>query len=202
MPGDLVRINMHGGEVHESPSHEVPKPCPFCLDADGKHLDNALCFSTVLQWSLQVGLEQILGVCLTSERNELLSSLFTLPLNWDLLIASAISNHHLIFCLIFSLHLSYNWSPCLLQRFSFSIFLSLFYFSSVSFVNLLLIPQCHLSLPCPCLQLLLSATTFWVSSISNTFLCSLLLPGYPLIFIYQSLQFFATLGREDTSVHT
>lgn len=36
-----------------------------------------------------------------------------------------LSNHHLIFCLIFSLHLSYNWSPCLLQRFSFSISLSL-----------------------------------------------------------------------------
>lgn len=82
------------------------------------------------------------------------------------------------------------------------VFLSLFYFSSVSFVNLLLILWCHLSLSCPCLQLLLSATTFWLSSISNTFLWSLLLAGYPLIFIYQSLQFFATLGREDASVHT
>lgn len=73
------------------------------------------------------------------------SSHFTLPLNWDLLLASAVSNRQLIFALYlpFICPIIHHFSVLAL------VFLSLFPFSSVSFVNLLLIPQCHLSLSCP-----------------------------------------------------
>lgn len=81
MPGELVCISVHGGEGDDCPSGSSQKTRPLCLDAREKRLDNALYSSTVLKWSLQVCLEQILGVYMTSKRNGLIWSHFPLPLN-------------------------------------------------------------------------------------------------------------------------
>lgn len=147
--------------------------CPFCLDPDRMYSDNGLYFSTVLEWSLQVWLKQILGVCMMSKRNELLSSHFTLPLNWDLLLASAISNHQLIFALY-----SFFICPIIHHLISFSVvslvFLSLFSFSFVFFVNLLLVPQCHLSFSCPLVSNLCCLLQHFVYPSSPTPSCVLL----------------------------
>lgn len=51
MPGELVCINMYGGEAHDSPSMRYQKTWPFGLDADGRYLGNALCFNTAPKWS-------------------------------------------------------------------------------------------------------------------------------------------------------
>lgn len=164
MPGHLVCINMHG-EAHDSPSMSYQNHSLFvCM------LMRSIwaMLSTYVVFASQTWANP--GVCVMSKTNELPSSLFTLSLNLDLLLASAISNHHLIFCPMFSLHLS----PCLLQRFSFSISLSVFLLFC-----LLCKPVAHpmvssQPLLSSCLQLLVSATIVWISS--NTFLCSPLLP--------------------------